>query len=513
MPDTVHMDKATPVATMDNASARPKIVLTLHHGFSIRYIMQSGIFNTLRRAGADLVVLSLSDPEHLKAKFPADGVVFEQIPASVGERVQRRGRFQRVLRFIRAYTHARSVRTTDHTLDIALKDAALTNPSITARLNLLLLRSAIGIARRSKFLRRLIVSTESRLYTADEYTEFLKRHAPDLVVTTSLGTFDYDQYVLRAARHLGLQTAAVVLSWDNTTTRGYPGAVVDHVVAWSDIMKWELEALNDVPGEMIAVEGVAHFDDYFRPDPDYDRRTFLKELGLDPDKRTILVATKSPNCYAQNPNIADILAQAIETNELPDDCQILLRVHPLHYRFRDGECLYEEVLKVYHDLEARHPSLKLNEPDITSKAVNYDMATQEVLFLSRLLRSCDVLVNLFSTMNIEAAAFDVPMVNVNFDDLPPMYPCVRGHRFDIRIDFESDHNQRIVKSGGTRIAQTPAELVRDVHRYLDDPALDADGRKKIVENEIGVNRGHASAAIAERMYGWAADSHARRLSA
>lgn len=490
-------------ATKDGA----KIVLSVHHGFSIRYLLQTDIFATLRESDARLIVLSLSDAEHLRGKFGDSGVEFVQIPPSIGEHADRRGALQRLLRFIRAYTHARRVRTTEHTLAIALKDAALTNPSWRTRFNLLLMRLMISCMRNIRPLRRAVLRFEERVFGADEYVAFLRDMRPDLVVTTSLGTFDFDQYVLRAARKLRLPTAVVVLSWDNTTTRGYPGATADHVIAWSEIMKWELDALNDVPERTVSVEGVAHFDHYFRPDPDYDRTAFLSSLGLDPEKRTILVATKSPNCYAQNPNIAEIIALAIEDGRLPPDCQVLVRVHPLHYRFRNGRLLYEDVLAVYRRLAEEHPSIRLNEPVITSQSVNYDMATQEILFLSRLLRSTDVLVNFFSTMNIEAAIFDVPMVNVNFDDLPPLYPCERGHRYDIRIDYESDHNQRIVESGGTQIANDPQQMITQIESYLADPTLDRDGRKRIVDREVGPNRGNAGKAIAARILGLVEQPH------
>lgn len=480
--------------------SRPKIVLSLHHGFSIRYLMQSDVFQALYDLGAQLIVLSVSDPKNLEKKFHKPGVFFKQIPAEIGEQAERQGRLQRVFRFIRSYTHARKVKTTDHTLNIALKDAALCNPGLYTRINLLLLRGMIALTRRSRLLRRALLNLECRLFGADAYLEFLDEHEPDLVVATSLGTFDFDQFVLRAARKRGIQTASVILSWDNTTTRGYPGVKVDHVIAWSNIMKWELEALNDVAPDTVSVQGVAHFDDYFRPDPNWDRVEFMRSLRLDPDKKTILIATKSPNCYAQNPNIAKLLAEAIETGALPHDCQILLRVHPLHYRFRDDKFLYDDVLEVYRQLSENHDCLIINEPNITSKTVNYDMADQEILFLCRLLRTSDVLVNFFSTMNIESAIFDLPMVNVNFDNLTPLYPCDRGHRFDIRIDFESDHNQRIVRSGGTKIANSPEEMIKSVRLYLEDPTLDSEGRRKIVEEEVGPNRGTAGVAIGHRLF-------------
>ena len=485
--------------TADTTATPPKIVIAVHQGFSIRYLLQTEIFSNLRASGAELVILSISDAVHLKEKYAAPGITFEQIAADVGERAQASGKLQGVFRFIRAYTHAAPVRTAEHTLAIALKDANQSALSLHTRTNLLFLRGLIALARRSRVLRRLMVKFECRFYGAAEYVDFFRRHRPDLVVATSRGTFDFDQYILRAAKRLGVPTAAVILSWDNPTTRGYPAVQVDHTIAWSPVMKWELTALNDVAPETISVDGVAHFDGYFRADADYDRVRFLTSLGLDPKKRTILLATKSPACYAHNPNIAQILAVAIEHGDLPPDLQVLVRIHPLHYRFHFGRLVFGEVLQVYHDLAKRHPSIVLNEPNITSRSVNYDMANGEILFLGRLLRSTNILVNIFSTMNIEAAIYDVPLVNVNFDNLPALYPYARGHRFDIRIDYESDHNHRIVSSGGTRIANNPSELVDQVWAYLENPSLDSAGRRRIVEQEIGPNRGCAGKAISNRI--------------
>ena len=503
----MHDGNATPDITAvppgRSGGRAPVIVLSVHQGFSVRYLLQTNILTTLKKSGSRIIVLSQTDPDHLRAAFGGPNIEFEQIPASIGEAASRRGRLQRWLRFVRAYVHGRPVRTTDHTLAIALKDAALANPGPFTQLNLRLMQVVIRAARRWKWLRRMILWLESRLYVPAPYVEFMSARRPDLVVATSLGTFDFDQYVLRAARRRGITTAAVIMSWDNTTTRGYPGAIADHTIAWTDVMKWELAALNDVAEDTISVRGIAHFDRYFGGDESFDRREFLSRLGCDPDKRTILVATKSPNCYAQNPNIAQILAEAIEQGTLPRDCQILLRVHPLHYRFRNGSFVYGNVLDIYRELAERYGCLHLNEPNIQSEKVNYGMAPDEIIFLSRLLRSTDVLVNLFSTMNIEAAMFDVPLVNACFDDVEPLYPCKRGYRFDIMIDYESDHNQRIVRSGGTRIAWTPDELVSHVRDYLAHPELDRDGRAAIVAQEVGPNHGRAGSAVADDILAFA----------
>ena len=84
-----------------------------------------------------------------------------------------------------------------------------------------------------------------------------------MLVVTSLGTFNYDQLFMRQARKHKIKVISVILSWDNTTTRGYPSATSDLIITWTDIMKKELIHLNDIDETKIKVGGVAHYDQYF----------------------------------------------------------------------------------------------------------------------------------------------------------------------------------------------------------------------------------------------------------
>jgi hypothetical protein len=43
-------------------------------------------------------------------------------------------------------------------------------------------------------------------------------------------------------------------------------------------------------------------------------------------------------------------------------------------------------------------------------------------------------------------------------------------------------------------------MIKSVRLYLDDPNLDSGGRQKIVEEEIGPNRGTAGVAIGRRLF-------------
>jgi hypothetical protein len=495
MPDALNPALATGSAS----GRRPRIALAVHQGFSIRYLMQTEILRTLKQAGCKLVVLAQDDPEYLASRFGEEKLRYVTVPWSVGRQFANRSRLERALNFIRHYTHRGFIRVSEHHYWIAVRDGRLFERGPVWWLRHALFRAAILAARRVHALRRLMLWGLGR-YVPQEHIDTLKALKPDLIVTTSLGTFDYDQYVMRAADRLGIPVVSVVLSWDNTTCRGYPGAQPWHVIAWTEEMRRELIEHNDVPPEQISVCGIAHFDPYFRPDPDYDRAAFMTALGLDPAKRTVLVATKSPNTYAYNPNLAAILGRAVADGRLPADTQIVLRIHPLFYRYRDGQFLFRDALEACRKVAETWPAVHMNEPEIRSEKINYDMREAETLFIARLLRSTDVLVNIYSTMNIEGAIFDVPLVNARIEDAETYYDADIDARFDIEIDHYSDHNLRIVNSGGTRVAQDGEGLVDAVAAYLADRGLDREGRERIVRQEAGPNRGAAGQAIGTRIF-------------
>ncbi len=482
-----------PLLTTAGPARGRKIVIAVHNGFSVRYMLQTDIFRELKRSGAELVILCQSDRELLRTYFGAPGVAVESIPAEIGQGFIKRNRLQRVLSAIRFFVLAGNVRTPESVYRAEALDAR-GRGGIKTYLVRAFLRGAILLARRSWLIRRAMLFLDSLLMPR-EYVDFLERVKPDLVVTTSLGTFNYDQYVMRAARRRGVPVLSVILSWDNTTTLGYPAAHVDHVIAWTEIMRRELVEYNDIPLSKISVGGVAHFDGYFRDDAGYDRAEVLKNLGCDPAKRTILVITRSPKNYAMNPNLAVILAKAIEEGGLPADTQILIRVHPLHYEFSDGVPIYGELLDLYRRLTLQYPFVVLNEPVIRSKKLTFDMGEGEIVLLGRILRATDVLVNSFSTLNIEGAIFDIPLVNACFEREPHLYPAKVNSRFDIMLDYHADHNNRIVNWGGSRVAFSPKEMIEAVRAYLADRSLDRAGRRRIVEAEVGPNHGRAGSAL------------------
>jgi CDP-glycerol glycerophosphotransferase (TagB/SpsB family) len=107
------------------------------------------------------------------------------------------------------------------------------------------------------------------------------------------------------------------------------------------------------------------------------------------------------------------------------------------------------------------------------------------------MRHSAVVVNVASTLAIEAAIFDTPVVNISFDG-ESQAEWVRSSRRYYRFT----HYANITRHGAVRVAETPAQLVDAIARYLDDPSLDADGRRRVVEEQCQFLDGRAAERVA-----------------
>jgi hypothetical protein len=108
------------------------------------------------------------------------------------------------------------------------------------------------------------------------------------------------------------------------------------------------------------------------------------------------------------------------------------------------------------------------------------------------VRHGDVHINVASTMTIDAAVADRPVINVRYDLRP------EGARPSWGLNiYRYTHYVPVLKTGAMRVATTPEELIRHLNAYLVSPELDREGRARLVRQECGVVDGHAGRRAAE----------------
>jgi hypothetical protein len=310
-----------------------------------------------------------------------------------------------------------------------------------------------------------------------------ERHRPTLVATASPGLIFAEIPVLRTAKRAGVRTMAVDLSWDNLTNKFIPPRQVDRLLVWNASMAEEARDLHGFDAGRIGVTGVPQFDAYFT-EPRSRRDDFCRSLGLDPNRKLVTLATIPASKFPYHAAVIDHLLAAIESGALRQPASLLIRVHP-----RDDIRPYERFQRPHVVVE------KAFRPTGTRSAdgMDVDFMVENVRHLANTLYHSDVMLNVASTMAIEASIFDTPVVNIGFDDGPePNSALLEWH-------YGSTHYQKVVRSGAVRIARSGAEMIDLVNRYLDDPSLDAAGRRRIVADQCAFTDGASAARVAREI--------------
>lgn len=304
------------------------------------------------------------------------------------------------------------------------------------------------------------------------------KHEPVLVFVANIFS-SLDMRILREARRRGISTVGMVKSWDNITSKGLIRQLPNWMIVHTHIMKEELVKYADMPATHIFVSGVPQYDMYFRPET-LSREAFCRKFNLDPSRRIVLLLEPGLKLAPHGHDIWDMLERSAERGEFPADVQILVSIHPA-YRAR------EDLMPRFKHLHFVRLGYRLIEDNYKTWEFSEEAASD----LMHAVRWSDVVITTFSTMNIEAAIFDKPIINIAFDGYQklPYNRSVAQYR-----DYA--HLQPIVSSGGVRIVTDETELLEEIARSLKDPAWGREGRARIVDVECVFSDGRSSERIA-----------------
>ncbi|MCU0271048.1 MAG: hypothetical protein MUF83_20725 [Acidimicrobiales bacterium] len=330
-----------------------------------------------------------------------------------------------------------------------------------------------------------------------EATDRLAALQPSVVVSTN-PFWAIEPGVVASGRRLGIPSVAFVPSWDNITTKSRMLFDHDGYVVWSEQARSELlRYYPHAATKPIRVVGAPQFDAFLDPIVERSRAEFWPALGLDPSRPVVVYALGSPNFLAEHYGAQDF-AVRVARGEL-GDVQVLIRPHPIH----DSDDL-ERLFGGFG------PDVVVQRTGEPGKAVaDRAQSGDDIVEWVNTFRHADVVVNLASTVTIDAAIFDRPVVSLAFDPAPgrPQAGLIRD------LNAVWSHWSPIARSGGVWLAEDFDDLVLGVRTYLDDPALHRAGRARAVEWVCGEVDGKAGARLAEAIQGFSTDSAALRAAA
>jgi hypothetical protein len=160
---------------------------------------------------------------------------------------------------------------------------------------------------------------------------WLEKQRPDVVVASPFIFPDSEEVeYVKAAKHLNIPTVAIVLSWDNLTTKGTFHVIPDRIIAWNKALVEEAVTLHDVPRDKTMVSGAPTFDFWFTMQPSSDFAGFAHRIGTDPMKPYVLYLCSSNFIAANEHLFVSEFARTLQENPKTRDISLVVRPHPLN---------------------------------------------------------------------------------------------------------------------------------------------------------------------------------------
>jgi hypothetical protein len=197
--------------------------------------------------------------------------------------------------------------------------------------------------------------------------------------------------------------------------------------------------------------------------------------------------------FAPNyPNI-EALANLISSDSLAEPSQLLIRLHPSH--FQDKPKIFADERAQVFDLEKKYPHVHVVQPVALGGSLGY-YGGEDMEEKSSMMAYSDVVVTVYSTMLVETAVHDTPMIAAVIDT-PGGWNKPKKFSLSLKEIGNWPTHKRFCESKAGRVASTEKELRSMLNAYLKNPSLDYPERRKFIEDEITFTDGTSGRRTAE----------------
>jgi CDP-glycerol glycerophosphotransferase (TagB/SpsB family) len=194
---------------------------------------------------------------------------------------------------------------------------------------------------------------------------------------------------------------AIVISWDNLTSKGIINADHDCVLVWNEFMADEYDRfyrIFNISKQKLFITGIPRFDLYYKPLPTpYSPESFRKQFNIPTRNKLILFATSALN---HCPHQADIVEHLLDYTSKNPSITVLVRCH-----FADDYRKYSRF--------KNHPSFRIWHS--TKTPLNSLPELDVLQSLASMLKSCNVCIQIASTIRLEAAICNKPCICIAYD--------------------------------------------------------------------------------------------------
>ena len=440
------------------------IFITVYDGMISKNILRSGIFAALKKHECfDIVLIVDPSKKDVFEKEFKDARVHVDAPSQFHysgiERVW--------ARFLSQVPRTRSVKN-------FIEGSPVTpRKSFFKRKFQLLLREIFDHG----FFRALFRKIDEMLFDGRQLAYLFEKYEPALIFAANVYG-PADVWALKQAQRRGVLNIGMVKSWDNLTTRGLFRVHSERLIVHNYQLKEQAVEIDDYPEGRIFVSGTPHYDIFFGHRDLYTRENFWKKYNIDPNKKIILYCEPGTNTAHYGHEIWRMIDGFFKSGEIRFPAEMFVTIHPAF-------SAKEEILR-----ELNFKFVRLGE-FTGANYKSWELPGADMFELMCLIKFSDLVINTGSTMNIEAAILDKPIINIAFDGFRK-----RDYRESVRQYYDQEHLLNIIKTGGVRVARDKEELLEQINELLANPSIGREGSRKIVEEQCVFKDGGSSERIA-----------------
>lgn len=441
------------------------IFITSFNPFISRNILETGILGFIRQQGNIRVVIFVPDykKDYFIDNFRSEFVIIEGVK---GLPISKQDILFRYLVSSLVDTTTRFF----HQRDKFSKDGNYIHFSLS--------RFLAKTMSKSTYFKRFVGWLDSMTIKRN-FQKYFEKYSPSLLFSTDI-FHNSDIHFLAEAKKQGLLTVGMVRSWDNITNKGLFRVKPDKLIVHNEIIKNEAVKYENFNLENIFVSGIPQMD-YYINKPRISRVDFFKRLGFDPLDILIFVGPLGRRFTDTDGQVLDILKQSILKKKLPSNVRFLVRLPPNDDTFF-GDFVPNDNFYIYK------PGVQFKE-NIYS---DWEVTIDEVLSLADSLYHSDLVVVYASSLILDAAAFDKPIVLISFDGQEKKPVLKSVSRF---VEYY-EHTKKMLKTGACFVAKDSDEMIYAINMYIDDSSLDRSGRDSLVIEQIGKLDGKSAQRIA-----------------
>lgn len=346
---------------------------------------------------------------------------------------------------------------------------------------------------------RSLIRAAYFLIPTHSFQDIFQRYHPALLFFPTMVRTDY--VLLKEAKKRGIPVVGMVFSWDTLTSKSLLRVHPDLLLVHNKLIEQDAVRIGDYPRNRIRVVGMPQYDAYFKSTKDAvaTRENFLRALGGDPSKKTILYAFSGKEGLSIDSEMIDLLHEMMGAGEIPR-LNVLVRPYP-RYDFSASELQkfgtygFLATGAMTHVSSGENVSLlsdaRLTSDKFRSGGDDWEFDDRAIGLLAESIQHADLVISMYSTFLIEATACGKPVIAIGFDGKKGKDYWHSARRF-----FDWDHVAALARHDAIWRVTKREELVQAIAALLENPAYHAEQRQNLVKEQCEFLDGQSGARVA-----------------